>query len=185
MKDFREWDYKVFQMFDKQWALVTAGTMAHFNCCTVSWGSLGNMWGKDGKSIPIVTVYIHPARHTSTFLSESDTFTVSFFPEAYRNALGYLGTHSGRDGDKVAASGLTPVAMGNGVTYQEANCTFLCRKLYENQFAKEHLAPEVQAYYASKPQIYPDFQGGWQPHIGYIGEICAVEQKGAVDEDRI
>lgn len=35
MKDFRQEDYKVFEMFDKQWALVTAGRMDHFNSCTI------------------------------------------------------------------------------------------------------------------------------------------------------
>lgn len=78
MKDFRELDYNVFNMFDKQWAIVTAGTTEHFNSCTVSWGSLGNIWGSAGKSIPIVTVYVHPARYTSEFLTDSDIFTVSF-----------------------------------------------------------------------------------------------------------
>lgn len=175
MKDFRELDYNVFNMFDKQWAIVTAGTMEHFNSCTVSWGSLGNIWGSAGKSIPTVTVYVHPARYTSEFLMESDIFTVSFFPEEYRKALGYIGSHSGRDGDKVAESGLTPVAIGEGVTYKEANISFICKKIYQNQFVKENIAPEVQEYYASKPKLYPDFKGGWQPHIAFIGEICAVE----------
>ena len=35
MKDFRQEDYKVFEMFDKQWAFVTAGGMDHFNSCTI------------------------------------------------------------------------------------------------------------------------------------------------------
>lgn len=37
MKNFRQEDYKVFEMFDKQWALVTAGGMDHFNSCTIGW----------------------------------------------------------------------------------------------------------------------------------------------------
>ena len=128
MKNFRQEDYKVFEMFDKQWALVTAGGMDHFNSCTIGWGSLGNIWAADRKTISTVTVYVHPARYTSEFLKESDTFTVSFYPDQYRKALGYMGSHSGRDGDKAAAAGLTPVAIGDGVTYEEANLTFLCKK---------------------------------------------------------
>ena len=175
MKDFKELDYNVFTMFDKQWAIVTAGTMEHFNSCTVSWGSLGNIWGRAGKSIPTVTVYVHPARYTSELLQSSEFFTVSFYPESSRKALGYMGSHSGRDGNKAEAAGLTPVAMEQGVTYQEANLTFLCRKLYQHQFAKESIAPDVQEYYAASPKVYPDFKGGWQPHIVFVGEICAVE----------
>ena len=171
MKDFRENEYKVFELFDKQWALVTAGQIDRFNSCTVSWGSLGNLWGRAGKSCPSVTVYVHPARYTSEFLENSDVFTVSFYPEEYRRALGYMGSHSGRYGDTAAAAGLTPVAIGPGVTYEEANLTFLCRKLYQHQFSREDIAPEIQDYYASMPNVYPDFKGGWQPHIVFIGEI--------------
>lgn len=177
MKDFREAEYNVFNMFDKQWAIVTAGTMEHFNSCTVSWGSFGNIWGRLGKSLPVVTVYIHPARYTSEFLDSSDTFTVSFYPDVYRKALGYIGSHSGRDGNKAAAAGLTPIAMDQGVTYEEADLTFLCKKIYQHQFSRENIAPEIQEYYAAMPKLYPDFKGGWQPHIVFIGEILAVEDK--------
>jgi len=175
MSDFRERDYKVFEMFDKQWALVTAGSMEHFNSCTVSWGSLGNIWARGGKTCPIVTVYVHPARYTSEFLKDSDVFTVSFYPETYRKALGYMGSHSGRDGNKAEASGLTPVAIGEGVTYKEASLTFLCKKLYQHQFSKGDIVPEIQGYYASMPKTYPDFKGGWQPHIVFVGEILSAD----------
>ena len=161
-------------MFDQQWAIVTAGSMEHYNSCTIGWGSLGNLWGKVGKSRPTVTIYVHPARYTSQFLENSDIFTVSFYPENYKKALGYIGGHSGRDGEKAAAAGLTPVAFGQGVTYKEANLTFLCKKLYQHQFTAEDIAPEVQEYYASMPKVYPDFKGGWQPHLVFIGEIIDV-----------
>lgn len=177
MKDFKEKEYKVFEMFEKQWAIVTAGSIKHYNSCTISWGSFGNIWSLNEKSCPVVTVYVHPARYTSEFLKNSDLFTVGFFPDTYRKALVYMGSHSGKNGDKAKAAGLSPVAMGEGVTYKEADLTFLCRKLYQHQFSREDLAPKVQEYYASMPEIYPDFKGGWQPHIVFIGEIISVEDK--------
>ena len=177
MENFREKDYKVFELFDRQWAIVTAGSMEHYNSCTISWGSLGNIWGPSGKSRPTVTVYVHPARYTSEFMKDSDTFTVSFYPESCKKALGYIGSHSGRDGDKAAAAGLTPVEIGQGVTYKEANLTFLCKKLYQHQFSREDIAPEIQEYYASKPSVYPGSDGGWQPHIVFVGEIVDVQDK--------
>lgn len=174
MDNFKEKEYKVFEIFDKQWAIVTAGSLDHYNNCTISWGSLGNIWAKSGKSISTVTIYVHPARYTSSFLKESDIFTVSFFPETYKKALGYIGSHSRRDGNKTDAAGLTPIAIGNGVTYKEATLTFVCKKIYQHQFTKEDIAPEVQDYYASRSKIYPDFKGGWQPHIVFMGEILGV-----------
>ena len=79
---------------------------------------------KEGNICPIVTVYVYPSRYTYEFLKANETFTVSFFPKEYRKALGYMGTHSGRNEDKVRAAGLTPVAMGSSVTYQQVHLTF-------------------------------------------------------------
>ena len=177
MENFKEKEYKVFELFDKHWAIVTAGSIEHHNGCTVGWGSLGNIWGHAGESCPTVTVYVHPARYTSEFLMNSDTFTVSFFPESRKKALGYMGSHSGRDGDKAHGAGLTPVAMGQSTTYKEACLTFLCKKLYQHQFSKEDMAPEIRDYYASSPSVYPDFKGGWQPHIVFVGEIIEVRDE--------
>ena len=89
MKAFETKDYKAFTMFENRWALVTAGMLDDFNTCTVSWGSMGNIWGPNGGDISTVTVYIHPARYTQEFMAKYDSFTVSFFPESYRKALGY------------------------------------------------------------------------------------------------
>lgn len=172
MKAFETKDYKAFTMFENRWALVTAGMLDDFNTCTVSWGSMGNIWGPNGGDISTVTVYIHPARYTQEFMAKYDTFTVSFFPESYRKALGYLGSRSGRDENKVANSGLTPVAAGDGVTFKEAELTFVCKKLYEHQFDEAYLAEKVKDYYASNPAVYT--QAGhdrWEPHYMYIGEV--------------
>ena len=172
MKAFETKDYKAFTMFENRWALVTAGMLDDFNTCTVSWGSMGNIWGPNGGDISTVTVYIHPARYTQEFMAKYDTFTVSFFSESYRKALGYLGSHSGRDKNKVANSGLTPVVAGDGVTFKEAELTFVCKKLYEHQFDEAYLAEKVKDYYASNPAVYT--QAGhdrWEPHYMYIGEV--------------
>ena len=178
MKAFETKDYKAFTMFENRWALVTAGMLDDFNTCTVSWGSMGNIWGPNGGDISTVTVYIHPARYTQEFMAKYDTFTVSFFPESYHKALGYLGSHSGRDENKVANSGLTPVVAGDGVTFKEADLTFVCKKLYEHQFDEAYLAEKVKDYYASNPAVYT--QAGhdrWEPHYMYIGEVVeAIEQ---------
>lgn len=68
MKPFETKDYKAFTMFEERWALITAGTLDDFNTCTVSWGSMGNVWGPNGGDISTVTVYIHPARYTQEFM---------------------------------------------------------------------------------------------------------------------
>ena len=160
MKPFEKNEYPVFDMFNNQWGLVTAGDLTAYNTCTIAWGSLGTIWGGPGKGRPIVTVYVNPARHTWNYLKENDTFTVEFFPPEYRQALAYLGSHSGRDEDKVKAAGLTPVAIGGTVTFAEAELTFVCRKIYQAPFVREGMADDINAIYT-----------GWDPHWMFIGEI--------------
>ena len=167
MRDFETKDYKVFDMFNNQWALVTAGDIGRYNTCTVGWGSLGTIWGGPGSGRSIVTVYVNPDRYTWEFLRQSEVFTVSIFPPEYRGALGYLGSHSGRDGDKVAEAGLTPKELSGGVAFAEAGLTFVCHKLYQGEFRREGLAGEIDG------GIYKD----WHPHWMFVGEIIETEDK--------
>lgn len=162
MKNFMDENYRIFDMFSHQWALATAGDISHYNTCTIGWGSLGTIWGR-----PTATIYINPDRYTWDFLMEGDTFTVSFFPEEYREALQYLGSHSGRDEDKVATAGLTPVELEGGVTFREANLTFVCRKLFQGEFSRDGLADSINN------GIYKN----WRPHYMFVGEIIGVEDK--------
>ena len=41
----------------------------------------------------------------------------AFFPEAYKKDLGILGSKSGRDGDKISLTSLTPQPVEHGVTF--------------------------------------------------------------------
>ena len=170
MTQFDMKDYDVFQMFSKQWAIVTAGTTDSYDGCTIGWGSLGTIWNRN-----TVTVYVQPARYTSSFLMNHDEFTVSFFPEQYRKALGYMGSHSGRSENKALNAGLTSVQMGKTIGFKEANLTFICKKLYQHQLTKEDLDPSIQSLYAASPKVYPDSDGGWQPHYVFVGEILDVK----------
>lgn len=54
-----------FTLFDRNWALLTAGTADDFNTMTISWGMLGTLWGK-----PAATVYVRESRYTLAFSGE-------------------------------------------------------------------------------------------------------------------
>lgn len=161
--NWKEESYPVFEMFEKQWALVTAGTLDNYDGCTIGWGSLGNIWNNERK---IVTVYVNPSRYTSRYLLKNRYFTVSWFPEEYRDDLKILGSKSGRDGDKFALTKLTPYAVENGVAFKEAELTFVCRKLYESQFDRSKLDASIA------DGIYKH----WEPHYEFIGEIVETIQ---------
>ena len=175
MSDFKAKEYRAFEMFEKDWAIVTAGDMNHYNGCTVGWGSIGNFWSHIGKSDrPVITVMIHPARFTSKFMLNHEYFTVSFFDPEYRTALGYMGSHSGRDEDKVKGAGLTAVQLNHGITYNEAKLTFVCHKIYAHEIKKDGLGKEICEYYAEKPDLFTNGNGGWTPHYIFMGEVVDV-----------
>ena len=147
---------KPFERFDRQWALVTAGNLSHFNTMTISWGGLGTLW-----ELPVATIYIKPCRYTHQFLETNDFFTVSFFSEEYRKDLTVLGSRSGRDCDKLALTSLTPKSIGDSVGFLEANETLLCKKIYQMDLQKEGIPLNViQSYYTEEA-----------PHTMYIGQV--------------
>ncbi len=152
-----------FELFDKTWALLTAGERERFNPMTISWGGLGTLWGK-----PVVTVYVKPIRYTHEFLEQSDYFTVSFYPETFRRALALCGSLSGRDCDKVKRADLTPVFLEHGVTFEGAERTIVCKKLYTQSMELGAMPEEAVAqYYRDEPA-----------HTMFIGEVERILRSG-------
>jgi len=150
-----------FKLLDKDWMLVTAGNLKHFNTMTASWGHLGVLW-----NLPIAIVYIRPQRYTYEFANKYPDYTLTFFPEKFRPALQFCGSRSGRDIDKVAETHLTPIQTERGnVIFEEARLVLECRKVYEDDLKKKNfLLPEV----AKKHYPKNDF------HKFYMGEIVNV-----------
>ncbi len=141
---------------NSEWALLTAGDEKGFNSMTISWGSFGVLWFKN-----TVTVYVRPERYTLEFLKKQKYFTVSFYDESHKKDLQILGTKTGRGTNKMQEVSLTPKFLGDGVTFNEAKQTFVCKKLYMGQFDLNSVDPEV------KKKIYEGQQG----HFVFIGEI--------------
>ena len=154
-----EFTTDVFSVFDKKWALLTAGNKDKFNTMTVSWGGLGTIWGKS-----VATVYVRTSRYTHEFMDDNEYFTVSFYSEEYRNVLSVMGSKSGRDIDKMNKSGLTAKELPQSMTFDEAEVTFVCRKLFKQELKTENMLPEI----ASR------FYSGDAAHDMYIGEIVEI-----------
>jgi flavin reductase (DIM6/NTAB) family NADH-FMN oxidoreductase RutF len=126
----------IFPLFDKGWFLLSAGNFSEgkFNCMTISWGWMGIIWEK-----PVVQVLVRPTRYTFSFMESNPDFTICAFPNQYRKALSLLGAKSGRDGDKIKESGLTPCrsSMVTTPSYIEANLVIECRKIYSDMIKPE------------------------------------------------
>ena len=151
-----------FSLIGKDWLLLTAGTSGNYNTMTVSWAGVGVLWNKD-----VCTAYVRPQRHTFGFMEREEYFTLSAYPEEYREALRICGTKSGREIDKAAVTGLTPMDVGGATAFEEARLVILCRKLYAQDLRPECMIdPAVDSNYPQK-----DY------HRMYIGEIIRVWKK--------
>lgn len=164
-------------MFGKDWCLICAGNeQGGFNAMTVAWGQLGAVWDRKtpkGKTIiPTATVFIRPQRYTKEFFDREELFTICAFGQdrKMKKALAYMGTHSGRDGDKAAKAGLTPVFADNTAYFHEASLVFVCRKLYHMPLQESGFV-EKQIVTENYPQ--KDF------HEVYVGEIIKVLKQEA------
>ena len=136
----------ILSVFEKQWALLTAGEQDNFNTMTIGWAQLGTLWGK-----PVANVYVRDSRYTLGFMDNNDYFTVSFYPEEYKSALVTLGSKSGRDMDKMNDSGLTPEFLDNGVTFKEAELTLVCKKMHKQIVDPDAMPKDVrEAYYSDE-----------------------------------
>ena len=150
---------KPFDLFNKSWALVTAGPINNHNSMTVSWGELGTLWRKD-----VATIYIKPCRYTHEFMEANDYFVISFFDEKCHNSLMIMGSNSGRDCSKDELAGLTPISHKKVTIYKEAKLTLVCKKIYQHDMVLENIPQEaVETYYKEE-----------SPHTMYIGEVIEV-----------
>lgn len=149
-----------FDRIGKEWMLVTAGTPEQCNTMTASWGGVGVLWNK-----PVAFLFIRPTRYTYAFLEREDHFTLSFFGDAYRDALTLCGRTSGRDGDKIAAAGLTLRQDAAAPYFDEAQLVLVCRKLYKQ---------DIDPAGFLDTGLHTHYGDGNDYHRVYVGEITQV-----------
>lgn len=153
----------------KKGILVTAKAHDQVNPMTIGWGTIGIEWGK-----PIFITFIRESRYTKQLLDQCGEFTVNIPREKpVGNILGFCGSKSGREVDKISALGLTleePVSISvPGI--KELPLTLECKVLYRQaQVVKqipEHLRDRYYPDWDSAPDNLSDF------HTAYYGEIVS------------
>jgi len=146
-----------FDLIGQQWMLITAEKDSKVNTMTASWGGVGILWERE-----VTMVFIRSGRFTKQFVDGSDTLSLTFFDDSYKKTLGYLGSVSGRDEDKITKSGLTVLHDGKTPYFEEARMTIICRKLFSQDITPESLIDSSLdgAYYPEK-----DY------HTIYVAEI--------------
>ena len=169
MNDFKEVSVSkvrvenTFDLISKKWMLITAGSKNSFNTMTASWGCMGFLWNKN-----VSVCFVRPERYTFEFIEQNELYTLSFYPEEYRDVLTYCGTHSGKDVDKVKKTGLNPVFSEKAPYFKEASLVFVCKKMYTDYIEKRNILDGT---------IITNYYNGDSYHKMYIGEIVKVLKK--------
>lgn len=146
-----------FEMIGKDWMLITAKKDNEVNTMTASWGGVGVLWNKN-----VAYIFIRPQRYTKEFVDGADKFSLSFFDESFKKQLGYLGSVSGRDEDKISNSKLKVDYSEDIPYFEEANTVLFCNKLYAQE-----LNPESFILEELDEKNYP----GKDYHTMYIAEV--------------
>lgn len=143
------------KLISDEWALVAAGDRSASNMMTASWGFFGEMWGKD-----CVIAMVRPQRYTIEFLNKQDYFALCFMGEG-NSVHKICGGVSGRDTDKLAATGLTPIYDFGTVFYEQARLVVICKKIYTDEIHESgFIDKDCLSWYKDK-----DF------HRVFIGQI--------------
>ena len=152
-----------FTKIGNEWMLITSGDMENWNTMTASWGGLGVIWRRN-----VSYVFVRYSRYTYEFMERNSTFSLSFFPDKYKEALSVCGSKSGRDIDKASETGLVPFsASENTVSFNQAELVLVCKKLYAGGINPEDfIDSSITDNYKTK-----DY------HKMYIGEITKVLSK--------
>ncbi len=152
-----------FQWFrDAQ--LLCAGNKEKSNAMTIGWGGIGTFWQR-----PALTVYVAEQRYTKMFMDDSEFFTVMSFDVKDSKVLNYMGTKSGRDGDKAQALGLHTAYTANGTPYYtEATMVIECKIMYAAPLDPQHFKSDVPKKVYGNPASV---------HSMYIGEVVNAWKK--------
>ena len=133
------------------------------NAMTIGWAQVGIIWGK-----PICTVLVRPSRYTFRCCNTTGDFTVNLPRLSQAEQVLFCGTKSGRDYDKFAECGFTPVPprapQMSSPFIAECGLAYECRVVHYNDVLPPQLAPEIQE------SCYPS--GDY--HRIYFGEILSV-----------
>lgn len=149
----------------KKGILLTTKNGEQVNTMTIGWGHIGIEWGK-----PIFVAYVRESRHTKPMLDETGEFTVNIpMDSCDPKILGYCGTKSGRDTDKIHDMGLT-LEPGETVSVpgiRELPLTLECKVIFQHNQDESILPPDLYARYYPTTESNP----GGDYHTAYYGQI--------------
>lgn len=147
----------------KRGILLTTKAKGTVDTMTIGWGTIGIEWGR-----PVFVAYVRESRFTRELLDENPEFTVNVpMGQVDGSILGFCGTKSGRDVDKIKELGLhLEEPMNISVPgIRELPLTLECKVIYRNPQPMDTMSKEILDRY------YPETDGKRDEHVAYYGQI--------------
>ena len=115
-------NFNVFTLVGKDFYAITAGKKDHYNSMIGSGGGLGLLFKK-----PTTWCLLRKDRYTLEMIQKEQTYTLSYFPNEYKEQMLFLGHKSGRDSEKMKDVALTSIQTPSGdMTFKEAKLIIEC-----------------------------------------------------------
>ncbi|MDR1129507.1 MAG: flavin reductase [Prevotellaceae bacterium] len=155
----------VFKRVGKDYTVITAGNLSHYNSMIASWGGWGILFDR-----PATWCFLRSSRYTLELMRREQTYTMSYFDEAHREDMMLFGKKSGRDTDKMKESKLSSVQTPAGnMTYREARLVIECKLVEVTTVSPDDfLTEEGRKFVIDAHAETSDY------HKIVIGEITAV-----------
>lgn len=149
--------------------LMTTRNGDEVNTMTIGWGHIGIEWGK-----PIFVAYVRESRYTKQMLDNCGEFTINVpMGSLDSKILGYCGTKSGRDVNKIAELGLHPVDSDHVSVpgLKELPLTLECKVIYRQKQDLSAIPEQIlDRYYPESSDAC--FDGETRDfHHAFYGEI--------------
>ena len=155
---FDEYADKLFAQIQKG-AFMTTKNVNKVNTMTISWGGISHVWNK-----PVFIAYVRYTRDTYQMVESTNEFTINVpLNNDLSKELGFCGSKSGRDYDKIKECNLklhnsrvinTPILADCELHYE-------CKVIYKQAMEPGNIQKEVK----------DSFYKGSNFHVIYYGEI--------------
>lgn len=139
-------------------AIAIASDGNETNGLTIGWAGFGTLWRKY-----MATVYVHKTRYSKHIFDNAQYYSICYMKPEHKNVVGYFGSASGRNENKMAGSGLTVVTDDVAPYFGESRLVVLCKVMGKSDFDPESVDDGVRDWYAREGV-----------HTQYYGEVVKV-----------
>ncbi len=156
--EFNEYADKLFEQLQKG-VFMTTKKQDKVNTMTISWGGISFIWNK-----PVFISYVRYTRDTYQMVENTNEFTINIpLNKDLRKELGFCGSKSGRDYDKIKECNfnLHDSRVVNTPILADCEMHYECKVIYKQAMEPGNILNEVKERFYSTNNF----------HVIYYGEI--------------